>query len=123
MQVEDINILRPQSPKAVLDVAADALWCQTFNPSAVAIGHGAALREDQDSVALALECLPNQLFGTAPAIEGRGIDPIDATIQGGVDRVDGRPFVLRPPRDTPRWGRANWRRTNAHRRNPKVTLT
>src|SRR5262249_4626492 len=122
VQVEDVEIRRSQTPQAVLDIAVDAVPSQTFDPPALAIRQGATLGEEQDPLTPSADRASDQLFGAPPAIERRGIDPIDAAIQSGVDRADGSLFVLRPPRDPPRRGRADRRGTNADRRDLEITL-
>jgi hypothetical protein len=50
---------------------------------------------------MALEGAADDLFGVAEAVDGSGIDPVNAQIERAMDRGDGFVVVLRPPCEIP----------------------
>ncbi len=73
---------------------------RAINGAVRAPAHG-GLGEHQRLVACSLEDTADDLFGVAQAVDRRGIDPVDAHVEGAINRGHGLCVVLGTPGEFP----------------------
>ena len=89
VELQQVDVVEPQTLQTSFEVAADAV-----RPEILAIRKGPALREDEGVVAPTGNRAPDELLCSSPAVERRGIDPVHAEIERGVDGADGVTLVV-----------------------------
>src|SRR2546428_4613 len=79
-----------------------------LNGAALAIGQRSAFRKDVDIVSSTFDRLAYDLLCFSPSIEGSCIDPVHSLVDGSLNCLNGRFFVLWAPPDPPFRSRAYW---------------
>ena len=82
-----------------------------------------ALRENEHAVS-AVDRTSDYLLRTPPAVEGRGVDPVDPDVERSMDGANSVALILRAPVHPPGSGRgADRRRPNPDRRDRKIAFS
>src|SRR5438445_321089 len=121
VELEDVDVIGVQAPKALFDLSPHALRREVADPPAAAVVQRAALGEDIGAVAAVGDRLAYDLFSSSPSVERRRVDPVDSGVQRRMDRSDGRSLVLVAPVDPPGFRRADRRGPHSNRRDEEVT--
>ena len=83
-----VDVIGVQALERCVELTQDRIGTAAVNALAV-LDVGAVLRGDQNLVADTLDSLANDLLGVALAVDGGGIDQVDAAIDHGLDCLDG----------------------------------
>ena len=123
MRLEQVHAVATESAQARLHVGPNRLGPEIHVVVAVLAAKRPALGEHEDVVAAA-QRTPDDLLRAAPAVERRGVDPVDAAVESGVDRAHGVAFVLRAPVHPPDAGtRTDRGSADAHRSDLEIART
>ena len=101
MDLVEINRLDAQAPQAGLAFATHAGGAEAFADLALVVPHPAALGEDVRPVPHAVQGAGDDLLGMPEAVDRGGVDPVDAGVEGLVDRRDAVAVVLAAPAEGP----------------------
>ena len=104
VHLQEVKALHLQAPQAVLDLLTHPLRGAGGEGLAVGIATHPALGEDVGTVGVRVrrQRTRDDLLGMAPAVDRCGVDPVDAELEGAVDRGDRRIVVLGSPAPAPR---------------------
>jgi len=98
----EIDHFEGEATEAVFGFAPDRIGLQRYSYIALRVPAPAALSEDVGSrTGPALKGSANDFFRVSKAIDGSGINPVDAELEGAMDRRDGIIVVLRSPAKLP----------------------
>jgi hypothetical protein len=91
-----------QAAHAVFAFLADGGGGVHLGDAAVLVPTHGALREDVRALPFPFtQSARNYFFGVADAVDGGGVDPVDAELEGALNRADGITIVLRAPSKIP----------------------
>ena len=105
----------PQAAQAVFAFAADGFALHAAGKARAFRPRRGALGKHIRRAGAALDGAADNLFGMAKSIDRRGVDPVDAAVERGVDGADGVVVVLRSPGEGEA-SAADGPRANAERR-------
>ena len=101
MDLIEIDRLNAQSLQAGFAFAANRIGLETFADLAPLVPNSFAFGEHVRPLGDSLEGSGDNLLGVPQSIGGRGIDPIDAGVEGFVNRGDRIAVVLASPSKRP----------------------
>ncbi len=99
IEVDDVNL---QATQAVFALLADGSGRVHFGDAAVLVPAHGALGEDVRAPPFPFaESACHYFLGVADAVDGRGVDPVDAELERAVNCADRIIIVLRAPSEVP----------------------
>ena len=96
-QVDDIERLQPQIAQVVVHGVAQLLRRRGRQPGLVRAAHEADLRDDGQAIAVGVQRFADDLVGDVRPIKIRGVDMVDAQLDGLAQNGHGSGAVLRRP--------------------------
>src|SRR6201999_2395460 len=98
MDLVEVDYVDFQAHQAVFALPFDARGGVNFGDGAFVVPAHRVRREDVGAIAFPLfERAGDDFFGVTEAVDGGGVDPVDAEFEGAVDCGDGIGFFLGAP--------------------------
>src|SRR5580704_2279065 len=102
MNLVEIDHVDGKTAEAVFDFLPDRTGAQDFLHLTIGVPAQAAFREDvRPRAGPAFKGPTYDFFGVSQAVDGGGVDPVDAEFEGAVNGGDGVVVVLRSPGELP----------------------
>ncbi len=102
MNLVQVDPVDPEAREAGLELAPDGIGCEIEHDLAGAVDARPTLRKDQrTSSSRTRDSAPDDRFGVSPAVRSRGVDPVDAELEGPFDGGERVAVLLVGPAATP----------------------
>jgi hypothetical protein len=119
VEIDDIEF---ETAEAVFSFFQYGIAFETFHDFAIGVPDAFALGEDVRLWGNAVECFGHHFLGMAEAVDGGGIDPVQAPIERFTDGRDGIGIVLGTPAEGPTVA-THGPSANAERGERKITIS
>jgi hypothetical protein len=102
MNLVEVDPVDPEARETCLELAPDRIGCEVEHDLAGAVDARPALREDErTSSSRARDRATDDRFGVSAAVRSRGVDPVDAELEGPFDGGERVAVLLVGPAATP----------------------